>query len=184
MQLSTVVAAAAGSAAPAAAGQQSAADLAQAADATGGGSPVRGGSAAWACHPGFPPSTIFPFTPPERIGIRNLFEFQVLMYRPLYWLGRDGTLEVDYDLSLAEPPDWDADGRTVTITLKPWQWSNGEPVCADNVMFWVNMMVVKGPRYGSYVPGLFPDNLTSYEKIAENKVRFVFNRAYSRSWVV
>ncbi|MDQ1721837.1 MAG: peptide/nickel transport system substrate-binding protein [Pseudonocardiales bacterium] len=156
----------------------------QAAEAAAGGAPVRGGSVAWAGQPGFPPATIFPFTPPERIGIRNLFEFQALMYRPLYWLGRNGKPEVDPDLSLAEPPEWSADGRTVTVTLKPWKWSNGEPICADNVMFWVNMMVVKGPRYGKYVPGFFPDNLISYEKIAQDTVRFVFDRAYSRTWVV
>jgi peptide/nickel transport system substrate-binding protein len=157
---------------------------AQASQQEAGRRPIRGGSVAWACHPGFPPSTIFPFTPPERIGIRNLFEFQVLMYRPLYWLGRDGAAEVDYDLSLAEPPEWAEDGRTVTVTLKPWKWSDGEPVCADNVLFWVNMMVVKGPRSGAYVPGYFPDNLSSYQKIAHNKVRFVFDREYSRTWVV
>ena len=155
-----------------------------AAQPSSGRSPMTGGSVAWACHAGFPPSTIFPFIPPERVGIRNLFEFQSLMYRPLYWLGRDGTTEVDYGLSLAEPPEWDDDGRTVTVTLKPWKWSNGETICADNVMFWVNMMVVKGVRYASYVPGYFPDNLTSYDKIAPDKVRFVFDRAYSRTWVV
>lgn len=146
--------------------------------------PIKGGVATWACAPGFPPSTIFPFTPRERIGIRNLFEFQVLMFRPLYWLGRDGQPGVDYDLSLAEPPEWSEDGRTVTVTLKPWQWSNGEPICADNVMFWVNMMVVKGPRFGSYSAGYFPDNLTSYEKIADNQVRFTFDKVYSKNWVL
>ena len=52
-----------------------------------GGRPIEGGTVTWACNPGFPPATIFPFTPPERIGIRNLYEFQILMYRPLYWLG-------------------------------------------------------------------------------------------------
>ncbi|HEU5265512.1 MAG TPA: ABC transporter substrate-binding protein [Jatrophihabitans sp.] len=144
----------------------------------------RGGSVSWACHVGFPPSTIFPFTPPERVGIRNLREFQALMYRPLYWLGRDGLPEVDPELSLAEPPEWDADGRTVTVTLKPWKWSNGEPVCADNVMFWMNMLAVKRERYGSYVPGYLPDNLTSYAKIAPDKVRFVFDRVYSKTWIV
>ncbi len=82
--------------------------------------PVGGGTASWACHVGFPPSTIFPFTPPERMGIRNLFEFQTLMYRPLYWLGRRGQPGVDYDLSLADPPEWSDDGRSVTVTLKPW----------------------------------------------------------------
>src|SRR5215216_3659221 len=143
--------------------------------ASEGRRPIKGGTATWACNPGFPPSTIFPFTPPERIGIRNLCEFQMLMYRPLYWLGKDGQPEVDYDLSLALPPRWSDDGRTVTVTLKPWKWSNGETICADNVMFWVNMMAVKGQRYGSYAPGYFPDNLTSYEKVSEDTVRFTFD---------
>jgi peptide/nickel transport system substrate-binding protein len=145
--------------------------------------PLRGGTVTWACRPGFPPSAIFPFTPPERFGLRNPYEFQMLMYRPLYWLGKDGQPGVDYDLSLAEPPEWD-DGRTVTVTLKPWKWSNGEIICADNVMFWVNMLAVKGPRYGAYAPGYFPDNLASYEKIAEDKVRFTFDKAYSKTWVL
>jgi peptide/nickel transport system substrate-binding protein len=149
-----------------------------------GGRPVRGGTVSWACHVGFPPSTIFPFTPPERVGIRNLLEFQALMYRPLYWLGRDGQPEVDYDLSLAGPPQWSQDGRSVTVTVKPWKWSNGETICADNVMFWVNMMVVKASRLGTYSPGYFPDNLTSYQKIAPDQVRFTFDKVYSRSWVL
>ena len=160
---------------------QPASTAAQAAD---GGQPARGGTAAWACHVGFPPSTIFPFTPPERVGIRNLLEFQALMYRPLYWLGRNGQPGVDYDLSLAGPPEWSQDGRSVTVTLKPWKWSNGETICADNVMFWVNMMVVKASRLGTYSPGYFPDNLTSYQKIAPDQVRFTFDKVYSRSWVL
>lgn len=145
---------------------------------------ARGAGASWACNPGFPPSTIFPFTPPERMGIRNLFEFQILMYRPLYWLGRDGQPGVDYDLSLALPPEFSADGRSVTVTVKPWKWSNGETVCADNVLFWLNMMVVKAERYGGYSPGYLPDNLTGYEKIAEDKVRLTFDKPYSPDWVL
>jgi peptide/nickel transport system substrate-binding protein len=146
--------------------------------------PVRGGRVRWACQCGFPPSTIFPFTPPERIGIRNLFEFQVLMYRPLYYLGRHGQAEIDHDRSLAEPPEWSEDGRSVTITLKPWQWSNGEPICADNVMFWMNVLSVKATRFGNYTPGCLPDNLTSYEKLAEDTVRFTFDGVYSKTWML
>jgi peptide/nickel transport system substrate-binding protein len=145
---------------------------------------VKGGVATWACNPGFPPSTIFPFTPPERIGQRNLPEFQLLMYRPLYWLGKNGQPGVDYDLSLAYPPQWSADGRTVTVTVKPWKWSNGETICADNVMFWINMMMVKRTRYGQYTPGYLPDNLVSYQKVAPDKVRFTFDKAYSKIWVL
>jgi peptide/nickel transport system substrate-binding protein len=143
-----------------------------------------GGVATWACQPGFPPAVIFPFTPAERFGTRNLYEFQMLMYRPLYWPGRDGTLAIDYDLSLGEEPEWDSAGRTCTVTIKPWRWSNGETVCADNVIFWMNMLARKGHRYGAYVEGYFPDNLVSYAKVADDRVSFTFDRVYSKNWVL
>jgi peptide/nickel transport system substrate-binding protein len=118
------------------------------------------------------------------MGTRNILEFQALMYRTLYYFGSDGGPDVDYANSIGEPPVWSADGLTVTITVKPWAWSNGETLCADNVLFWVNLMKVKGARYGEYVPGYFPDNLTAYGKVAEDTVYFTFDRPYSRSWVL
>src|ERR1700730_2919148 len=145
---------------------------------------LKGGVVTWACNPGFPPAVIFPFSPPERFGTRNLYEFQALMYRPLYWLGRGGGIGIACDLSIGEDPEWDSDGRTVTVRIKPWRWSNGETVCADNVIFWMNMLTRKGPRYGGYTKGYFPDNLVSYTKVADDKVRFTFDRVYSRNWVL
>jgi peptide/nickel transport system substrate-binding protein len=146
--------------------------------------PQRGGVATWACAPGFPPAVIFPFTPAERMGTRNIYEFQMLMYRPLYYFGGTGAPEVDYGQSIGEPPEWSADGRTVTVRVRPWAWSNGESVTADNVLFWVNLMKVKGERYGEYVKGYFPDNLTDYGKLAEDTVFFTFDRVYSQNWVL
>lgn len=144
----------------------------------------KGGEVTWACAPGFPPAVIFPFTPAERMGMRNILEFQALMYRTLYFFGTDGTPEVDYANSIGEPPEWSADGLTVTVRVRPWQWSNGETLCADNVLFWVNLMKVKGARYGEYVPGYFPDNLTAYGKLDEQTVYFTFDKVYSRRWVL
>ncbi|MEV0678823.1 ABC transporter substrate-binding protein [Actinosynnema sp. NPDC050436] len=149
-----------------------------------GGRPRKGGVVTWACAPGFPPAVIFPFTPAERMGTRNILEFQALMYRTLYYFGSDGTPNVDYTQSIGEPPEWSEDGLTVTVTIKPWKWSSGETVSADNVLFWVNLMKVKGARYGEYVPGYFPDNLTSYGKLAEDKVFFTFDKVYSKHWVL
>jgi peptide/nickel transport system substrate-binding protein len=146
--------------------------------------PRRGGVVTWACAPGFPPAVIFPFTPAERMGTRNVLEFQALMYRPLYFFGSDGTPEVDLANSIGEAPVWSEDGLTVTVRVKPWKWSNGETLCVDNVLFWVNLMKVKGARYGEYVPGYFPDNLTAYGKTAEDTVSFTFDRVYSKRWVL
>jgi len=146
--------------------------------------PRKGGTVTWACAPGFPPAVIFPFTPAERMGTRNIYEFQMLMYRTLYYFGSRGTPEVDYEQSIGEPPQWSADGRTVTIKIKPWRWSNGETVCADNVLLWTNMMKVKGDRYGEYVPGYFPDNLSDYGKLSDDSVYFTFDKPYSRKWLL
>lgn len=149
-----------------------------------GDRPKKGGVVTWACAPGFPPAVIFPFTPAERMGTRNILEFQALMYRTLYYFGSNGEPEVDYTNSIGEPPEWSQDGLTVTVTVKPWKWSSGETLCADNVLFWVNLMKVKGARYGEYVPGYFPDNLTSYGKLADDTVYFTFDKTYSKRWVL
>ncbi len=146
--------------------------------------PRKGGVVTWACATGFPPAVIFPFTPAERAGTRNIYEFQMLMYRTLYYFGSKGTPDVDYDQSMAEEPVWSDDGLTVTVKIKPWKWSNGETMCADNVLFWVNLMKVKGDRYLEYVPGLFPDNTTSYGKLSEDTVYFTFDKVYSKKWVL
>ncbi|MGW2676549.1 ABC transporter substrate-binding protein [Streptomyces sp. NPDC001436] len=146
--------------------------------------PRRGGSVTWACTSGFSPVFIFPFTPGDYYGVANLHEFQTLMYRPLYWYGSGGQPTVDYTRSLAEPPVWDADGRTATITVKPYRWSNGETVDADGVMLWMHLLEAEKERFGGYTPGFFPDNLVSYEKVAEDKVSFTFDDAYSHNWVL
>jgi peptide/nickel transport system substrate-binding protein len=64
------------------------------------------------------------------------------MYRPLYMFGNNtGTsVAIDYPLSPARAPVYSDGGRTVTITTKDWKWSDGEPVDADDVVFWLNMM--------------------------------------------
>jgi peptide/nickel transport system substrate-binding protein len=51
-------------------------------------------------------------------------------------------------------------------------------------MFWMNMLTRKAPRFGAYTKGYFPDNLVSCVKIANDTVRFTFDRVYSRNWVL
>ncbi|MFI9170091.1 ABC transporter substrate-binding protein [Streptomyces lincolnensis] len=143
-----------------------------------------GGSVTWACTAGFSPVQIFPLTPADHYGVANLHEFQMLMYRPLYWYGSHGRPEVDDERSLAGPPVWDETGRTATITLKPWKWSNGETVNADSVLLWMRLLEAGKEQFGGYAPGFFPDNLTDYRKISDSTVSFTFDRAYSPGWVL
>ena len=75
-------------------------------------------------------------------------------------------------------------GKTVTVTLKPYKWSNGETVNASDVMFWMNMLSVEKLNWGGYVPGYFPDNLSSWKAISPTQVQFVFKTGYNANWIL
>jgi len=90
---------------------------------------------------------------------------------------------VDYDLSLAEPPEWSADGLSVTVTLKPWKWSNGETVTAQDVVFWIHMMQAEAStNWGAFVPGGFPTNVSNVKATSSTTLTMTMNKPYSPTW--
>src|SRR5262249_58206503 len=111
-----------------------------------GGKPVQGGTAVWAEGTGSAPNYIFPFVSSAYAGISNTLDFSYLMYRPLYWFDRGSQPVLNPSLSLASPPVFI--GRKVTITLKHYMWSDGTPVTAQNVVFWLHMMLAVPQDYG------------------------------------
>ena len=146
------------------------------------GAKVTGGTATWAELPGSQPNYIWPFTPITNYSTYNSQGFQWLMYRPLYMFGGNNTtISVNYPLSLANAPVYSNGGKTVTMTMKGWKWSNGETVNAADVVFWLNMMEAEKANYAGYAPGTMPDNLVSY-KGSGNQVTIQLNKAYSSFW--
>jgi peptide/nickel transport system substrate-binding protein len=146
------------------------------------GTPVQGGTAYWAEQPLSPPNYIFPLISGAYYSNENVYDFQTLMYRPLYWYGDRGTPEVDYALSLADPPVYSDHDRVVTLTLKHAKWSDGEVVSAQDVVFWINLLKANRADWASYVPGGFPDNVRSYAATGERTVRLTLNRGYNPLW--
>jgi peptide/nickel transport system substrate-binding protein len=144
-----------------------------------GSTPVQGGTAVWAEPPATLPTYIFPYVDSSNISNVNLFDFQYLMYRPLYWFGQNGQPTVDNSLSLANPPQ--ISGRTLTITLKHYKWSNGTPVTASDVMFWLNMELAEPADYGAYTG--FPANMTNIHVVSPTELQMTMSKSYSPSWV-
>ncbi len=141
-----------------------------------------GGTARVALSAGGTLNWIWPFEPASNATADN-GDFQKLMYRPLYMFGDNGTsVAVNYPISVANAPVYSADGTTVTITMKGWKWSDGEPVDASDVIFWLNMMKAEPGQYYGYVPGLLPDNLASYSATSANTVVLHLKAAVSRIW--
>jgi peptide/nickel transport system substrate-binding protein len=142
-----------------------------------------GGTARVALPAGVTLSYIDPFTPLVNANEYNAEGFQMLLYRPLYMFGNNGnSVAVNYPISPANAPVYSPDGKTVTISMKGWKWSNGESVDANDVIFWLNMMAAEPSNYYGTVPGLMPDNLTSWTATDANTVTLKIKSAVSSVW--
>jgi peptide/nickel transport system substrate-binding protein len=146
------------------------------------GMPLAGGTAYWAEQPLSPPNYIFPLISGANYSNENVYQFQTLMYRPLYWYGDKGKPGVDYALSLGDAPVYSDHDQVVTIRLKSARWSDGEAVSARDVIFWINLLKANKAQWASYVPGGFPDNVSAYQAIGARTVRLRLNRSYNPVW--
>ncbi len=146
------------------------------------GTPAAGGTATWAELPATTPNYIFPFTSSAYFSVANISQFQFLMYRPLYWFGDGVSPTLNQSLSLADPPTFN--GLNVTITLKPYMWSNGTPVTAQDVVFWLNMEQAVGPTdYGDFTG--FPNTVVKNIKaVSPTELTFTLDKPVSQSWLL
>ena len=70
------------------------------------------------------------------------------------------------------------------MKLNPdWKWADGEPVTSRDVVFWMNMLKASpATEWCGYVPGYFPDNVTSYSAPNASTVVFHLNKAYNPTY--
>jgi peptide/nickel transport system substrate-binding protein len=148
------------------------------------GTPVKGGTVTVAMEAAVTYSWIFPFYSITNAGVFNDNQFQYLMYRQLYMFGNntDTSVSVNYALSPADPPVYSNGGKTVVINMKGWKWSDGESVDAQSLIFFLNMAKAEKANWDAYVPGLLPDNISSYKATGPNQVTMQLNTAYSSLW--
>jgi peptide/nickel transport system substrate-binding protein len=146
-------------------------------------SAVAGGTVKMALPAGVTLNWIYPFIPLTSANEYNTLGFEEMLYRPLYEFGDNGqSVAVNYPLSLANAPVYSDGGKTVTMTMKGWKWSNGEVVNAKDVVFWLNMMEAEKANYYGYTPGLLPDNLVSYSATGPETVVLHLKSAVSSIW--
>ena len=141
-----------------------------------------GGTITFALPPSSPPTDIFPLLSSAQYTNVNLNEFTNLLFRPLYWVGDGSQVVLNEGRSLADPPVWSSDGRTVTVHLKIFMWSNGTPVSARGVQFWQNLVTANKTQDGGFVPGYYPDNVLSTKVVNPTTVQFTLNKAWNQKW--
>jgi peptide/nickel transport system substrate-binding protein len=145
-----------------------------------GNTPLKGGTAVWAEPPSEVPSYIFPYMNAANESNVNLFDFQYLMYRPLYWFGEGSQPTVNNTLSLAKPPAFSGD--KVTITLKHYMWSNGTPVTTQDIMFFINMLRAESANFYAFIPGGFPTNVSAVTAVSPTELTMTMDKPYNPTW--
>jgi peptide/nickel transport system substrate-binding protein len=139
-----------------------------------------------------PPTTkasyAFPFVSVAQSAqdsVYNLNDFQYLMYRPLYWFGTGVTPYLNPELSLADPPTYQGD--QVTMTLKStYKWSNGQPVNADDVVFFMNMMIAEASSptnaWVDTTPDGLPNDISNVHAVSQYVVTMDVAAPFSETW--
>jgi peptide/nickel transport system substrate-binding protein len=129
------------------------------------------------------PNYIFPMMGGAYFSVAN-FQLIYMMFRPLYWFGVGSTPNLNPSISLAAEPVYSNNGRTVTINLKAYKWSNGVAVTSRDVLFWMNMLKADATSWAGFAPGpgQFPGDVTNVATKGANTVVFTLDASYSSYW--
>ncbi|WP_298446123.1 ABC transporter substrate-binding protein, partial [Ferrimicrobium sp.] len=107
------------------------------------------------------------------------------LWNPLYAAGDGAKPVVNEQLSLAYPPTFSQNNSVVTIRLKPGRkWSDGTPVTTNDIKFFFQIYDANKTDVASYVPGDFPDNISSIDYVSPTEFVIHLTGSYSQQWVL
>ncbi len=150
---------------------------------------------------GTEPTSVFPFYTGAECYTVNI-DYWNLMSRPGYWFGLGSSIAEQPALSSLNQPSFSTNGSgdtVVTITTKPWKWTNSnsptaasETQDAQEVVFWLNMAKAQEKQGANAtcgnVPGFgIPDQVktvTEPDGPTGNTVQITFTGAESHSWLI
>src|ERR1700734_3962716 len=151
-----------------------------------GGKAQSGGTITFAEQPGSPPTYIFPLYDGANSGNNNITYLQPLMWLPLYWFGHSNNAQatINYGQSMAYPPVFSDGGRTVTMKLKHYVWSNGKPVTSRDLEFWMNLLLAEKNNSAAYVPGGWMDHVAGMSAPSPYTFVLKFNVTYNQTYLL
>lgn len=149
------------------------------------GASVTKSTVSWAEPPASVPNYIFPFFSDADASNLNVYDFEELLFRPLYYFG--GTSDSDalnLTLSLAQAPVYSNDDKTVTIDMKTYRWSNGTKVDARDALFWFNILHAEKTNYALYVPDgiAIPTSISSVSSSSPTQLTITLTRSVNPEW--
>ena len=128
------------------------------------------------------PNNIMPFVSGANNSLANT-NLQEQMWPTLYTIGTAKNVNaINAPLSLAKPPVYSHNDTQVSVTLKPYKWSDGASLTARDVTFFMNILKANKTSWAHYTPGDMPTNVVSWTAKGTNTVVFKLNRPYNPTW--
>jgi len=152
---------------------------------TGSGTKVSGGTVYFAEASQAPPNYIFPMYTFSVCSTTNANQLMGMLYYPLYTYGTSYNPAIDYAHSIGQKPAISNGGKTYTIKLNSYKWSDGETVTSRQLVFWMNVLKASpATEWCGYAKGYFPDNVVSYSAPDPSTFTITFNKSYDPAWIL
>jgi peptide/nickel transport system substrate-binding protein len=104
-----------------------------------------------------------------------------LMYPNLLWINRFS--QIDWSRSLATAVTT-TDNQTFTITMRPWHWSDGVPVTANDVAYAFSLIKQLGPLWPLYGSGGLPNIVKSLTVLDPMHLQIVTTHQVNGVWFI
>jgi len=105
-----------------------------------------------------------------------------LMFVPLIWINR--WHEIDYSRSIARAVTTPDEGTTYDVALRNWNWSDGVPVTAADVVYAFNLIKQLGSTYPGYGSGGMPDIIKSLTVTDSEHFTLVLQKQVNPQWFI
>jgi peptide/nickel transport system substrate-binding protein len=133
------------------------------------------------------PNWIMPILPAADNSVYNSFVFEWQLWRPTWFTWNGSSPAVNAALSVANAPTWSNGDKTMTISLKPWKWSGGGTVSSKDLEFTIDEIKASvkesAANWANYVPGYFPDTLTSMSTPDAQTLVINMSKAVNPTWM-
>jgi peptide/nickel transport system substrate-binding protein len=124
------------------------------------------------------PNFIFPLPPATNSNGYNE-NLTMPLWPYLVYNGDGGASAINPQESLYSSMVWSNGDKTITITLKPWKWSDGTPITSRDFTFVYNLLKANYQNWENYSPGLFPADVTSVSALNAHTVVLNLNHSYN-----
>jgi peptide/nickel transport system substrate-binding protein len=124
------------------------------------------------------PNFIFPLTPATNTDGWNV-NLTEGMWPYLVYSGDGAQSVINPQESLTSSIVYGDGDKQVTIDLKDWNWSDGQPITSRDFTFVYNLLKANTDNWSSYVPGLFPDDVSKVTTPDAHTVVLNLTRSYN-----